>query len=261
MKPRLFQTISAMLVCALFSAACRPRKETGRRAAVETVQPVVIRTIRHDTSAFTQGLIFDRGMLLESTGLYGRSSLRRLDAADGAEKHKTALDARLFGEGLALRNGRLVQLTWKEGRALVYSPSDFTVVGAFTYAGEGWGLASWPEGYIMSNGSDTLYFRNDEFAVVRVVRVTFRGAPLTRLNELEYARGKVYANVWYSNYIFEIDPHTGVVRRSIDCSDLAAQAGMLTGENVLNGIAYDESAGRFYITGKNWPLIFEVSIP
>jgi glutamine cyclotransferase len=225
------------------------------------VKPLVVRTIAHDTLAFTQGLLFRRGRLYESTGIHGQSSLREIDTASGSVAKLVTLDARLFGEGLAVYGDLLVQLTWQSGRALVYSLNDFSVVDAYTYSGEGWGLTAAEGFFVMSNGSDTLYRRDSRFAIVKAVPVTLNGKPLTKLNELEYARGMVYANVWYSSYVFEIDANTGRVRRIVDCSELVAEAGSLDEEDVLNGIAYDQERDTFYLTGKNWPMVFEVQIP
>ena len=167
---------------------------------------------------------------------------------------------RLFGEGLALKGDRLVQLTWNAGRALVYMREDFELVDTFFYEGEGWGLTHNGQYYIMSNGSDTLYYRDSAFRIVRTVAVTLNARPLTKLNELECARGMIYANVWYSNFIFEIHAKTGVVSRIIDCRELVEKAAALDESTVLNGIAYDKSRDVFFITGKKWPAIFEVKI-
>jgi glutamine cyclotransferase len=251
--------VGPALVAALFHAACRsPAPDAG---AVETVIPEIVRSFAHDTAAFTQGLVFAGGYLYESTGLYRSSSLRCIDIDGGAVVKAVALGPHLFGEGLAAAGDRLVQLTWKENRALVYARDDFRVVDTIRYAGEGWGLTATPEFFIMSNGSDTLYFRGRDFRVRKKLAVRHNGKPLASLNELEYARGMVYANVWYSNYIFEIDPSSGAVTRSVDCTALAQQAGEIDSEKVLNGIAWDEERDRFYCTGKKWPLVFEVTIP
>jgi glutamine cyclotransferase len=231
------------------------------RAIVPVVKPVVIRSFAHDTAAFTQGLLFLNGILYESTGLYGHSSLRRVDPADGRVIALVDCDKGVFAEGLAMHDNRLIQLTWREKTAFVYSVKDLSAEGSFVYEGEGWGLAQCPNGLVMSNGTDTLYIRNGLFEVIKKVPVKVNGKPLASLNELEYARGKIFANVWYSNFIFEIEMETGNVTRIIDCTDIVAQTGVLDGDKVLNGIAYDNAADRFFITGKNWPYMFEVEIP
>jgi glutamine cyclotransferase len=257
----LFRLPTALMLLVAAATCSRRSEAPAQQADIPVVKPSVVRIIHHDSASFTQGLVFSGGRLYESTGLYGSSSLRRIDPVDGRLEKSIKLDSRFFGEGLALMDGRLVQLTWQEGKALIYSSGDFDEVDAFGYAGEGWGLAAGGTSFFMSNGSDTLYVRNRTFKIERKITVRINGKPLVRLNELEYARKSIYANVWYSNFIFEIDPGTGNVSRIIDCTDLAVQAGALEGENVLNGIAFDESTQRFFLTGKKWPMIFEVEIP
>jgi glutamine cyclotransferase len=232
---------------------------------IPIVKPSVIRTIPHDPRAYTQGLFYSDGALYESTGLYDRSSLRILDATSGTILKKIMVE-KVFAEGIALSGKQLVQLTWREKHAIRYNVRDLKPVGEFPYTGEGWGLTTDSSGFIMSNGSDTLYYRNREFAITRRLPVTLQGKPLRMLNELEYARGLIYANIWYDDRIAEIDPKTGVVRRIIDCTALTAQISAQAGGNpeqpeVLNGIAYDSLRATFYCTGKFWPLIFVVDIP
>jgi glutamine cyclotransferase len=221
--------------------------------------PRVIRTIPHDTKAFTQGLVWYKGSLYESTGLYGQSSLRCIDPADGRIIKNVPVPD-VFAEGLCRMDSFLVQLTWKERAAIKYSIDGFIMKGSFSYEGEGWGLTSDGTSFIMSNGSDTLYFRNKHFSILKKVAVKEAGKPLVNLNELEYVKGLVYSNVWYSAAVYAIQPSTGAVVRVIDCSALVAQNGSPGGQDVLNGIAYNETAGTFYITGKNWRYIFEVRL-
>jgi len=248
---------------------------------VPEIIPRVIRTIPHDTLAFTQGLLFKKSKLFESTGLYNRSSLRRIDAQTGTIEKKIPIQG-VFAEGLVFLDGFLIQLTWKSGYAIRYSFPDLQKVGVFKYDGEGWGLTSsyssniiWSRDwlytissvfskkplYVMSNGSDTLYWRDTKFRIKKQTPVTLRGKPLKNLNELEFAQSKIYANVWYSDFVFEIDPQNGSVQRIINCYPLIKKIGSLGKEDVLNGIAYNDEKSTFFITGKNWPLIFEVSIP
>ncbi|MBD3390654.1 MAG: glutaminyl-peptide cyclotransferase [Chitinivibrionales bacterium] len=247
------------LCAALCTGGCG--EDGPAQADIPHVKPTIIRTLPHDSLAFTQGLLFHEGRLYESTGGYGRSSVRILDTLDGRVLRQVPLDQDLFAEGLARMDDRLVQLTWRAGRAIIYAQDDLATVGGFLYSGEGWGLAASRHAFIMSNGSDTLYFRDRHFSITGAVAVTFEGRRLTRLNELEYARGMVYANVWHSVYVFEIDPACGSVRRIIDCTELTEQARPRGREEVLNGIAYNRDAGTFFLTGKNWRLLFEVRIP
>jgi glutamine cyclotransferase len=219
--------------------------------------PVVIRTIPHDTMAFTQGLFWHKDFLYESTGQYGQSSLRRIDPADGRIVKNIPVPD-VFAEGVCRLDSFCVQLTWKERAAIKYSMPDFTVKGSFSYDGEGWGLTSDGTSFIMSNGSDTLYFRNKRFSIMKKIAVTLSGKPLMSLNELEYVKGKIYANVWYNTNIHVIQPSNGRVSRVIDCTAIVAQNGSASEGDVLNGIAYNGKTGTFYISGKNWRYIFEV---
>jgi glutamine cyclotransferase len=250
----------ALCLCAL--AGCGDSHHPALHSEVPVVVPTVIRTIPHDTLAFTQGLLLKDGKLYESTGAPAGqvSSVREIDPSDGRVKRILPLPD-VFGEGLAVMGNTMVQLTWRAGAALLYTFPALKPEGMFHYSGEGWGLTTDGSAFVMSNGSDTLYARDRLFAVTRRLAVVYQGNPLRRLNELEYARRSVYANVWYSDYIFRIDPHSGRVTQVIDCSSLSEKASGGIDDNVLNGIAYDSSTDRFFLTGKNWSLLFEVEIP
>jgi glutaminyl-peptide cyclotransferase len=240
-----------VILSAGFIPACFAGNPVGKAS------PVIVRTIPHDQTAFTQGLLCYKGMLYESTGITGKSTLRCVNPADGSVvKKKTVPD--LFAEGLARMGLELVQLSWKEQTALTYSLPDLSQKGYFRYEGEGWGLTSDSASFIMSNGSDTLYLRSTAFVVKRKVPVTLKGQPVKFLNELEYVKGMVYANVWLTSEIVAIRLKTGDVERVIDCSGLVREAGVQNPENVLNGIAYNPAAETFFVTGKNWPVMFEV---
>lgn len=261
---RSFQaTLPVVLLslAALFPTSCdssnstrQPQKETPK------IVPHVLRTIPHDNQAFTQGLLYYDGKIYESTGIQGRSSLRCINAEDGVVQKIVPVFG-VFAEGLVLKDNKFIQLTWTSGNAIIYSYPDLKNTGAYRYSGEGWGITTDGKYYIMSNGSDTLYWRDDEFKVKKKKAVTFRGRPLNKINELEYARNKIYANVWFNDFIYEIDPGSGKVLRIIDCTPLVKQIGTLKEQDVLNGIAYDKEKDSFFITGKYWPLIFEVKIP
>ena len=188
-------------------------------------------------------------------------SMRILDTATGRILQNLPVAQNAFAEGCARLDGEIVQITWKEQTALVYSFPDCAPLRTLSYAGEGWGLTADSVSFYMSNGSDSLYVRSASFSVLRAVPVRFRGQPLPRLNELEYVHGRIYANVWYSDYIFEIDPVSGDVTRVIDCADLVKKERPASPDNVLNGIAYNPESGKFYLTGKNWKNIFVVEIP
>jgi glutaminyl-peptide cyclotransferase len=217
----------------------------------------VVETVPHDTSAFTQGLLFDdRGRLFESTGLEGRSTLREVDPDTGAVLRSEQIDPTIFAEGLALVDDRLIQITYQDGRAFVYDAETFEREETFEYTGEGWGLCYDGERLVMSTGSDTLTFRDPEtFEPIGDVQVTMGGAPVELLNELECVEGKVYANLWTTNSIVVIDPASGEVETLIDASSLMRPAGA----DVLNGIAVDPEGG-LWLTGKLWDKMYQVEL-
>lgn len=227
---------------------------------VQSLRVDVLRELPHDTTAYTQGLLWRDGWLYESTGQYGDSRLRRIDPETGTVEQEIHTSPAFFGEGLAAVNDQLVMLTWKAERAFVYDTSSFEQVRMFRYRGEGWGLCHDGDRrrLIMSNGSDLLTFRDPAtFEQNGSIRVTLRGRPLMQLNELACVNEFVYANVYQEEYLVVIDPESGRVTHQIDA------AGLLTDEesrgvDVLNGIAYDPTAESFYITGKDWPKMFEV---
>ena len=220
----------------------------------------VVHTYPHDRDAFTQGLQVLDGAFYEGTGLNGRSSIRKVKIETGEVLQKRDVPAQYFGEGITVRGNELFQLTWQSGVALVYDRATFAPKRQFKYSGEGWGLTQDTTTLIMSDGSEFLRFLDPgTFAEKRRVRVTVAGAPLKNLNELEYVKGEVFANVWQTDYVARIDPATGNVNGYIDFR------GLLTSRereatDVLNGIAYDEATDRLFITGKLWPRVFEVRV-
>lgn len=221
--------------------------------------PRIIRVLSHDRQAFTQGLAYHDGALYESTGGYGSSSVRRLDPSNGHVRDLIPVPGD-FAEGIAAVGDRLLQLSWRSGEARIYNLPSLEKIGTLAYEGEGWGLASGPSGPIMSDGSCTLRFCNDRLGVARTLRVTSRGLPIRKINDLEWAGGRLYANVWFSGDLLEISPQTGRVIGVVDCSALVSLAGQDATESVLNGIAHDPDRGTFYLTGKHWPSLFEVAI-
>lgn len=234
------------------------RAEAHANPTWKRLRVKVLATHPHDPQAFTQGLLWYKGSLYESTGLRGRSTLREVDPDSGKVEREQELPRRIFGEGLARVGDHLVQLTWQARRAYLWKLDPFTRLRTFRYQGEGWGLCFDGKRLVMSDGSSNLTFRDPEtFARLGRVGVTLGGKPLASLNELECVDGKVYANVWQTQIIVRIDPATGVVDEEIDAS------GLLTpdeqrGADVLNGIAYDPVTRHFWITGKLWPKMFEV---
>lgn len=222
----------------------------------------ILHTYPHDSNAFTQGLVFVDGHLYESTGRQGHSSLRMVDLATGWVLKEYDLPKQYFGEGLTDWGDTLVQLTWTSGVAFVYDRSTFTVRRTFHYTGEGWGLTHDSTSLILSDGSATLRFLDpNSFREIRKLNVRDENnRPLPNLNELEYVRGQIYANIWHEDRIARISPRTGRVLGWIDLSGLLKADEISDPEAVLNGIAYDAKSDRLVVTGKLWPKLFEIKI-
>ncbi|MDG2428375.1 MAG: glutaminyl-peptide cyclotransferase [Acidimicrobiales bacterium] len=221
----------------------------------------VVATYPHDPAAFTQGLELVDGNLWESTGEYGKSGVRQVDRSTGHTLRSGDTDPTWFGEGFtAIGDGLAIQLTWKAGQAVIWDLAGPTPVGAHTYEGQGWGLCRLDETtLVMSDGSETLTMRRlDDLSRVAGVRVLLDGKPLKYLNELECVDGTVWANVWLTDTIVAIDPSTGRVAGVVDASNLLTDRSSLGANDVLNGIAHDPDTGRFLLTGKRWPTLFEV---
>jgi glutaminyl-peptide cyclotransferase len=229
-------------------------------AAVATSY-VVLGSHPHDPEAFLQGLVWHDGGFYESTGLYGRSYLRRVAFPSGDVLQQVALPDEYFGEGLALVGDRLVQLTWRSKRGFVYDRVTFGLLGGFAYETEGWGLTYDGASLIMSDGSDVLTFLDPEgYQPVRTLPVTLDGRPLRALNELEWIEGEIWANVWQTDLIVRIDPATGRVTGVMDLTGLLPSDRRTGREDVLNGIAYDPAGQRIFVGGKLWPLLFEIRV-
>ena len=221
----------------------------------------VIHTFPHDPAAFTQGLVYLNGALYETTGLNGRSSLRKVALESGQVLQKADLSPDFFGEGMTILGDRIFQITWKNQKGFVYDLATFAVQKEFTYAGEGWGLTTDGKALIMSDGTNQIRFIDpDTFQVLRTINVLYRGQPLTDLNELEYIKGEIFANVWRTNLVVRIDPTTGDLLGVIDFSRLLGPGDYGPDTDVLNGIAYDAAGDRLFVTGKDWPKLFEVQL-
>ncbi|MGC9195946.1 MAG: glutaminyl-peptide cyclotransferase [Syntrophobacteraceae bacterium] len=231
----------------------------GKRRLAPVVPFTIVNKYPHDPGAFTEGLLYANGFLYESTGLNGESSLRKVELKTGRVVKEHELPSKYFGEGLALWGGSLVQITWKSGTAFEYDPKDFELKSLSHYRGEGWGLTEDKNSLIMSNGTPELAFIDPKtFEVKRRVQVRDMGKPVVQLNELEYIKGKIFANVWHDDHIAIISPQTGEVAGWLDCSCLRSQ--MPPSAEVLNGIAYDAKNDRIFVTGKLWPSLFEIRI-
>jgi glutaminyl-peptide cyclotransferase len=221
----------------------------------------VIHVYPHDPEAFTQGLVYHDGFLYEGTGLNGRSSLRKVDLQTGAVLQKSDLPQEFFGEGIAIFKNKIVQLTWQSQVGFIYNLSDFKPMGKFSYPGEGWGLTTADGEILMSDGSAQIRFL-DGNSLREKHRITVRDGttPVTQLNELEYVRGEIFANVWHTDRIARISPRTGKVVGWIDLNGIISPIFRRSDDAVLNGIAYDPQGDRLFVTGKLWPNIFEIQI-
>ena len=233
--------------------------------AAQSATPVdtyrVINVFPHDPAAYTQGLIYRDGLLYESTGLRGSSSLRKVRLETGEVLQQRRVDQAHFAEGLADWKDQLVQLTWQSNVAFVYDRASLAPRRTFTYSGEGWGLTHDDRRFILSDGTEQLRFLDPEtFREIGRVTVTDAGRPVRDLNELEYIRGEVYANVWHTDRIARISPQTGQVTRWIDLRGVMSAGYRLDPEAVLNGIAHDAAGDRLFVTGKLWPRLFEIRI-
>lgn len=239
----------------LFFVACGKTVGEPNRLAYDLVA-----STPHDSSASTQGLLLHDGAYYESTGGYERSTLRRVDPESGRVLQLLDLPFQAFGEGLALRDGRLYQLEWKSGRGFIYDRETFEKLGNFQYEGEGWGLAWNGEHFILSDGTATLRFLEPEsFEVARTVTVHDNRGAVDQLNELEWVEGRVYANRWHTDEIVVIDPGSGIVEAVLNLAALERPRPR-DPESVLNGIAYDPETSFLHVTGKRWPRVHVLRI-
>lgn len=245
-------------LAALLLAQAAPAPEP-----VQTVERArVVASFPHDTSAFTEGLLIDQGNLYESTGRERHSDIRRVDLKTGRVLGRTALPPQLFGEGIVAWRRQLFSVTWHGGQGYRWSLPSLKRTGAFRYAGEGWAMTEDGRSLILSDGTPVLRFLDPQTQrVVRTLAVTNRGRPLARINELEYVNGEILANVWMTPYIARIDPASGRVTGWIDLGPLIAGVAATDPDAVANGIAYDRTARRLFVTGKNWPTLFEIALP
>jgi glutamine cyclotransferase len=221
----------------------------------------IVNIYPHDPAAFTQGLVFVDGKLYEGTGEEGRSSLREVELETGHVLKKVDVPEPYFGEGIALLNGKIYQLTWQHQVGFVYDAKTFQQVGKFNYSGEGWGLTTDGHSIILSDGSNRIRFLDpDSFRVTKTIAVLDGKLAVNELNELEYVNGEIYANIWHDQRIATIDPQTGRVTGWIDLNGLLPPGDVTDEEAVLNGIAYDEAGKRLFVTGKLWPRLFEIKL-
>lgn len=221
----------------------------------------VVNTFPHDREAFTQGLVYDRGALYEGTGLRGRSELRKIELPGGQVLRRLKLPGRFFGEGITIVNEKVIQLTWKSHIGFVYNKETFKLLHNFYFPTEGWGITHDGTQLIMSDGTSKLHFLDtSSFNVTGSIEVRDKGIPVADLNELEYIKDEIWANVWATDRIVRISPETGQVTGWIDLKGLLKEEGPTRPVDVLNGIAYDEENERLFVTGKLWPTIFEIEL-
>ena len=249
--------LAALLLLAVAPLGAQPTAEPP----VPVDVAVAVQRFPHDPGAFTQGLFIDKGELFESTGKVGRSSVRKVDLKSGRVLRQVRVPAPYFGEGIAPWRDQVLSLTWQDGTGFRWDRKSFRKLGTFRYQGEGWALTSTGTQLVMSDGSDVLRFVDPAtFTVKRSVRVTFKGQPLRQLNEITWIDGQVYANVWQTDYAVRIDPASGRVVRVIDLAALHREAGVVGHDQVANGIAWDARSRKIYMTGKEWPWLFEVRL-
>lgn len=230
----------------------------GARAKQYKVK--VVKEYPHDVTSYTQGLFFQDGVMYESTGQWGHSTFRKVNIPDGAPARKLKFDRKYFVEGSVMLDGKLYILTWTNKVAFVYDAATLEYQKTYSYPREGWGLTTDGKSLIASDGTSKLYFMDKSFKVNTTLKVTLDGHSVRNLNELEWIDGKIWANVYLTDLIYIINPDTGVVESVISCSGLLPDGLRKPDTDVLNGIALDDVTGKIYLTGKNWPRLYEVQI-
>ncbi len=247
--------LSFFLLSALTSLAC-----ASCDAGVTRYKVKVINEYPHDSRAYTQGLFHMGGNLVETTGQFGQSTLRVVDLESGKPLRRLDFARKYFGEGSAVLDGKIYILTWTNKVAFVYDAETLSYEKSYSYPREGWGVTTDGKSLITSDGSSRLYFLSPDFKLLKSLDVKMNGRPLRNLNELEWIDGKIWANVYLTDMIVIIDPGSGRVEAQIDCSGLLPKSLRTRDTDVLNGIAHDPVTGRIWLTGKNWPRLYEVSL-
>ena len=255
----VFALVFSLVAMSSLLACARPVLTVQKVAAIDSYR--IVNTYPHDPNAYTQGLIYLNGFLFESTGRNGQSTLRKVKLQTGQVLQQHSLDRAYFAEGLTEWDDQLVQLTWVSNTAFVYDLDSFALRRTFHYSGEGWGLTHDQQGFILSDGTENLHFLDpNTFRETRALVVTDGGIPVKGLNELEYVRGEVYANVRHTDRIARISPQSGRVNGWIDLKGLMPTVYQLDPMAELNGIAYDSVNNRLFVTGKLWPRLFEIEV-
>ncbi|MCQ2182738.1 MAG: glutaminyl-peptide cyclotransferase [Bacteroidales bacterium] len=227
-------------------------------AKVDNYKLKVVAEYSHDSSAYTQGLSFNGSDFIESTGGWGTTTLRKVDLASGKVLRKLDFERKYFGEGSVVLDGKLYMLTWTNKVAFIYDAATLEYLQTYSYPREGWGLTTDGKSLIASDGSSRIYFLSPDFKLQKTLNVTLNGRPLNLLNELEWIDGRIWANVYTTDMIVIINPSTGEVEGRIDCTGLLPKELRTPSTDVLNGIAQDPGTGKIYLTGKNWPRLYEI---
>lgn len=258
---KLLISVYLLALLVLLSGYPAPVARAKEKPGVPVYGYEVVASYPHDPSAFTQGLIYEDGVLYESTGRLGHSSLRKVDLKTGEVLEIRNLDNTYFGEGAVIVGNKIVQITWRSGKGFVYGKNTFDLLETFTYPGEGWGLTYDGRSLIMSDGTAVLrYLDPATFRETGTLEVYGDSGPVNSLNELEFVDGQIFANIWGSDRVARIDPETGRVKGWIDLSGLLPEKDRKGGEDVLNGIAYDPKSKRLFVTGKFWPKLYEIRL-
>ncbi|HEX8278751.1 MAG TPA: glutaminyl-peptide cyclotransferase [Segetibacter sp.] len=257
-------------VILFFSCKNDNAADTGNEPITNTIAPPanisynIVASYPHDTASYTQGLIWKDNFLYEGTGLEGQSRLMKVDLKNGKASQKISLDTSLFGEGITILNGKIYQLTWQNHKVFVYEEQSLKKLKEFSWEHDGWGITHNGIELIISTGESNLYFVDPEtFKIKRIIGVSDQNGPTGNLNELEYIDGAIYANIYLTDYIVKIDPSSGHILGKMDLSHLLEKSGKHVsdeGNLVLNGIAYDSTKKSMYITGKKWPLLYELKL-
>lgn len=258
MKKNHVVLICAGFLLGLFIASCSDNGSTGD---IPVYTYKIINTYPHDPDAFTQGLVYENGFLYEGTGLYGSSTLRRVELETGKVLQQYDLPDQYFGEGITIAGSQILQLTWTSRIGFVYDKSSFELLRDFSYSHEGWGITFDGSRLIVSDGTAALHFLDPEtLQETGKVYVYTDAGPVERLNELEYVQDEIFANIWQTDRIARIDPATGMITGFINLTGLLAGTGFEGSADVLNGIAYDAAGDRLFVTGKLWPYLFEIEL-
>jgi len=262
---KLFWISAGLLFFFFINTGCNNSTDTGSSNAstasgVPVSVPSIVSTLPHDTSFFTEGLEFYDSTLLESTGNYGPSKLVQVEPKTGRVLKEIKLGDKYFGEGITVLHDTLYQLTWKENIVFVYDAKTFRKLKELPFKGEGWGMTNDGKNIIVSNGSSTLYYYEPgTFKLLKELSITENGSPVPNINELEFVDGYIYANQWQYDYIVKIDPSNGKVVSKLELGGITDSAKRMNpNADVLNGIAYNRTTKKFYVTGKHWPQIFEI---